>query len=109
MYSWVWAKLPGGLPGKIVGSLALVAVAFYLLWFVTFPAVRPYMPWSNVDPAASDSGDSDEQMLPSDSEDGDEDCVPGVNCPDDEFDPSDYETADEEEGRELQDEWESDD
>ena len=51
MYSWIWSKLPGGLPGKLIGSIALSAGMVALLWFVVFPAVRPHMPWSNVDPA----------------------------------------------------------
>ena len=88
MYSWIWSKLPGGLPGKITGSLALSAGALALLWFVLFPAVRPHMPWSNVDPAG---GVNVEQ-----TETGGEEvqtCTPGVDCQGTGFDPEDWETA----------------
>ncbi|MFC4337153.1 hypothetical protein [Salininema proteolyticum] len=108
MYSWIWRRIPGGVPGKLVGMLGLAAGAFALLWFAVFPAVQPHMPWSNVDPGLSDNGPAGDLAPPQgeDGEDADEDCTPGLTCPDSNFDPEDYETADEEEGRRLQEEYE---
>lgn len=89
MYGWIWRKLPFGLPGKIIGSLALSAGAFALLWFVLFPAVRPHMPWSNIDPAGS--GVNVEQ--PEEGGEASPTCTPGVDCADTQFDPEDWQTA----------------
>ncbi len=88
MYAWIWKKLPFGLPGKIIGSLALTAGAFALLWFVLFPAVRPHMPWSNIDPAGGVNVEQPE-------DDGGESptCTPGLDCQDTQFDPEDWQTA----------------
>ncbi|MEU6860825.1 hypothetical protein AB0B28_18355 [Glycomyces sp. NPDC046736] len=86
MYSWIWKKLPGGLPGKIGGSVALSAGMLLLLWFVVFPAVRPHMPWSNVDPAGEVNIESDQS--PSEGET----CTPGLDCQNTEFDPEDWQT-----------------
>ena len=48
MYVWIWRHLPGGLPGKLLGSLVLLAAAVLLLFFVVFPAVEPLLPFSDV-------------------------------------------------------------
>lgn len=48
MYSWIWRVLPGGLPGKLVLSLLLLAGAVCLLFFVVFPAVEPLVPFGDV-------------------------------------------------------------
>lgn len=48
MYSWIWRHLPGGLPGKIIGSLVLVAAVAALLFFVVFPWLEPRLPFSDV-------------------------------------------------------------
>ena len=48
MYVWIWRTLPGGLPGKLLGSLVLLAGAVALLFFVVFPAVEPLLPFSDV-------------------------------------------------------------
>lgn len=55
MYTWIWRSLPGGLPGKLLGSLVLLAVAVGLLFFVVFPAVEPLLPLNDVtvEPAPS--------------------------------------------------------
>ena len=93
MYSWIWSKLPGGLPGKLIGSISLSIGMLALLWFVVFPAVRPHMPWSNVDPAGEvnvENGENGEEGGgPAESET----CVPGVNCQGTGFDPEDWQTA----------------
>ncbi len=48
MYAWIWRHLPFGLPGKIVGSLILLATAVSLLWFYGFPAAEPLLPFGDV-------------------------------------------------------------
>ena len=48
MYGWIWRVLPGGLPGKLLGSLVLLAAAVALLFFVVFPAVEPLLPFGDV-------------------------------------------------------------
>lgn len=48
MYTWLWRHLPGGLPGKLVLSLALLCVVVLLLFVVVFPAVEPLLPFSDV-------------------------------------------------------------
>ncbi|CAM3320881.1 hypothetical protein [Stackebrandtia soli] len=47
MYSWIWRKLPFGVPGKIVGSLVLLGGVVALLWYFAFPALDPLMPFNN--------------------------------------------------------------
>ncbi len=48
VYSWIWRTLPGGMPGKVIGSLVLLALAVLLLFAVVFPAVEPLLPFSDV-------------------------------------------------------------
>lgn len=48
MYTWIWRTLPGGLPGKLLGSLVLLSAAVALLFFVVFPAVEPLVPLNDV-------------------------------------------------------------
>jgi hypothetical protein len=48
MYAWIWRRLPFGLPGKLSGSLLLVAGAAALLWFVVFPWAEPLLPFDDV-------------------------------------------------------------
>ena len=48
MSSWIWRHLPGGLPGKIAGSLVLIAAAVALLFFVVFPWLEPRLPFNDV-------------------------------------------------------------
>lgn len=48
MYGWIWRTLPGGLPGRLLGSLVLLTAAVALLFFVVFPAVEPLLPYSDV-------------------------------------------------------------
>jgi hypothetical protein len=49
MYAWIWRKLPGGWPGKLLGSLALLAGVLALLFYVVFPFVQPRLPWNHVE------------------------------------------------------------
>ena len=55
MYGWIWRTLPGGLPGKLLGSLVLLTAAVLLLFLVVFPAVQPLLPWSDVTVEQDDS------------------------------------------------------
>ena len=48
MYGWIWRHLPGGLPGKLLGSAVLLAAAVLALWFVAFPVVEDKMPFNDV-------------------------------------------------------------
>ena len=48
MYAWIWRKLPFGVPGKIVGSLALIAATGALLWYVVFPWAEPLLPFDDL-------------------------------------------------------------
>ena len=48
MYAWIWNLFPGGLPGRIAGSLALLIGVVALLWFVVFPWAEPLLPFGDV-------------------------------------------------------------
>ena len=48
MYSWIWRKLPFGVPGKIIGSLLLVTLVVAALWFKGFPLAEPLLPFDDV-------------------------------------------------------------
>jgi hypothetical protein len=48
VYVWIWRKLPGGLPGKLVGSAILVLAVVALLFLVVFPYVDPRLPFNDV-------------------------------------------------------------
>jgi hypothetical protein len=48
VYSWIWRKLPGSLPGKLAGSLLLIAAVSALLLFVVFPWIEPSLPFNDI-------------------------------------------------------------
>jgi hypothetical protein len=48
VYGWIWRRLPGGLPGKVIGSVILILAVVALLFFVVFPYVDPRLPFSDV-------------------------------------------------------------
>ncbi|HEX3815870.1 MAG TPA: hypothetical protein VHX59_23785 [Mycobacteriales bacterium] len=48
MYTWLWHKLPGGLPGKLAGCTVLLLAVVALLFFVVFPWVDPRLPFNQV-------------------------------------------------------------
>ena len=48
MYGWIWGTLPGGLPGKLIGSTLLVLAVVALLFLVVFPWAEPRLPWNDV-------------------------------------------------------------
>jgi hypothetical protein len=45
VYVWIWRNLPGGRPGKLIGSLLLVGGVVALLWYVVFPWAGDHMPF----------------------------------------------------------------
>ena len=47
MYAWIWRHLPFGRPGRIVGSVLLVAATLAMLWYGVFPRIESYMPWND--------------------------------------------------------------
>ncbi|GAA3752500.1 hypothetical protein HDA32_004540 [Spinactinospora alkalitolerans] len=87
MYGLIWRILPG--PGfvKFVLSLALVAGAAALLWYVAFPWVDPYMPFNDgaveVEGAPADGGGA-----PAPSEGGEEGTAESGGAPADGADGS---------------------
>lgn len=93
MYSWIWRKLPGNSWLKAGQSLALVGGMLALLWFVAFPAVRPVLPWVDVE-LEGDLAPQVEETTGDDDEDTSDEDDPGTG-PDPNFDPEDYETAEE--------------
>lgn len=48
MYTWIWRTLPGGLPGKLLGALVLLAAAVAVLFLWVFPAIEPLLPIGEV-------------------------------------------------------------
>ncbi|NJC68770.1 hypothetical protein HC031_03370 [Planosporangium thailandense] len=56
MYSWIWRHLPFGLPGRIIGSLVLIAAAGALLWYAVFPNIEQYMPFTDGQVTGTDGG-----------------------------------------------------
>lgn len=48
MYGWIWHHLPGGLAGKLLGSVVLLAAGLALLFLVVFPYAEPRLPFNNV-------------------------------------------------------------
>jgi hypothetical protein len=64
MYVWIWRHLPGGIAGRLLGSLVLLAGALALLFYVAFPWAERRLPFNHVtvpqeapaSPGASPSG-----------------------------------------------------
>jgi hypothetical protein len=48
VYGWIWRILPGGLPGKILGSVILAGIVVAVLLFVVFPWAEPRLPFNEV-------------------------------------------------------------
>ena len=48
MYAWVWRRLPGPWPAKLVGMVGLLVAALALLFLVVFPLVGPALPFNHV-------------------------------------------------------------
>jgi hypothetical protein len=48
MYVWIWRRLPGGLPGRLLCSLLLFVAVVVLLYLVVFPWLGPKLPFNHV-------------------------------------------------------------
>ena len=48
MYFWLWQRLPGRLPAKLVSSALLIAGVVAALLIVVFPRVEPLLPFQRV-------------------------------------------------------------
>jgi hypothetical protein len=48
MYPWMWRRLPGPWPAKLVGMLVLLVAALALLFLLVFPRVGPALPFNHV-------------------------------------------------------------
>ncbi|MBA2416406.1 MAG: hypothetical protein H0V64_11085 [Geodermatophilaceae bacterium] len=48
MYTWIWRHLPGGLPGKLAGSLLLILAVTVVLLLVVFPWLEPMLPFNRI-------------------------------------------------------------
>lgn len=48
MYGWLWRRLPGGIPGKLLGCAALLFATLVLLFLVVFPWAGPKLPFNQV-------------------------------------------------------------
>jgi hypothetical protein len=48
MYAWIWRRLPGPWPAKLIGMLALLLGILALLFLVIFPKVSPSLPFNQV-------------------------------------------------------------
>lgn len=58
MYVWIWRHIPGGLPGKVVGSVLLFLGVVALLLFLVFPWASPKLPLNDVTIDRSSSSSS---------------------------------------------------
>ena len=48
MYGLLWRKLPGGIPGKVLGCAVLLFDTLALLFLVVFPWAGPKLPFNHV-------------------------------------------------------------
>ncbi len=48
MYAWLWRKLPGPTPVKVVETLVLAVAVVALLFLVVFPWLEPRLPFNDV-------------------------------------------------------------
>ena len=48
MYAWIWRTLPGGIAGKLLGSLVLIFAVLVVLFLVVFPWAGPKLPFNHV-------------------------------------------------------------
>lgn len=62
MYSWIWRKLPGGLGGKLAGSLILFLLVVVLLYLVVFPWLEPKLPLNRVTVGAAPISNQPERV-----------------------------------------------
>ena len=55
MYGWLWHRLPGGWPGRLLSSLLLTGGVVALLLMVVFPRVERVLPFQRVTVDSPDS------------------------------------------------------
>ncbi len=48
MYVWIWRRLPGRNPLRVLQVVVLIAAVSALLLFVVFPFAEPRLPFDNV-------------------------------------------------------------
>ena len=48
MYAWIWRRIPGGIPGKLLGCAVLLGATVMLLFLVVFPWASPKLPFNHV-------------------------------------------------------------
>jgi hypothetical protein len=72
MYAWIWRHLPFGRPGRIIGSIGLLAATAALLWYVAFPWAEPLLPFDDVQVTQQDDAG-----VPADAPAGGEDAGVG--------------------------------
>jgi hypothetical protein len=48
VYAWIWRRLPGGRPGKLLAAVGVLVGVLALLFFVVFPWVEPRLPFNAV-------------------------------------------------------------
>ena len=48
MYVWIWRRLPGGIPAKLLGCLVLLVGVLALLFFLVFPWAETRLPFNDV-------------------------------------------------------------
>ncbi|HVB27237.1 MAG TPA: hypothetical protein VNE21_04935 [Mycobacteriales bacterium] len=48
MYGWLWRRLPGRRPAKLLALLGLLLATLAVLVFVVFPWAEPRLPFTNV-------------------------------------------------------------
>lgn len=48
MYAWLWHRLPGPLPVRLLTALVLLAAVVVLLMLVVFPWADPHLPFNQV-------------------------------------------------------------
>jgi hypothetical protein len=57
VYVWIWRRLPGGIPGKLLGCLILFVGVLALLFYLVFPWAEKRLPFNDVtvDPTTTNS------------------------------------------------------
>ena len=48
MYVWIWRRLPGGIPGKLLGCTILFVGVLALLFYLVFPWAEKRLPFNDV-------------------------------------------------------------
>ena len=48
MYAWIWRKLPGPTPVRVLEALVLTVAVVLLLFTVVFPWLEPRLPFNDV-------------------------------------------------------------